>query len=154
MKLIIQSVIRTRKDSRQALKELRASKGLHEVEWLNINDGSTDNTVEIARKSAWTISSDSPHHGLARGLCWGWTPACPWAPTSNVYTDADNQYDARDIPTWKNPNGGQGRYREGRGPSPRSRLLAIKKYLQKPEARGAHGEPHRHPRRAVGLPAR
>ncbi len=72
--------------------------GLDTVEWLVVNDGSTDRTVEVAREEGVDHIVELPRNqGLARGFMAG-IQACLRAGADIVVnTDADNQYDARDI---------------------------------------------------------
>lgn len=72
--------------------------GIDEIEYLIINDGSKDKTVEVAR--AWGV-----HHivnfkrnkGLARGFMAGLDEALKQGADIIVNTDADNQYCGDDI---------------------------------------------------------
>ena len=72
--------------------------GVDEIEYLIINDGSSDHTVEVAR--AWGV-----HHvvnfkrnkGLARGFLAGIDEALRQGADTIVNTDADNQYCGDDI---------------------------------------------------------
>jgi glycosyltransferase involved in cell wall biosynthesis len=69
------------------------------VEWLVINDGSTDNTAEVAVKSgADHIVSFTNNQGLARTFLAGLDAAVRLGADVIVNTDADNQYMATDIP--------------------------------------------------------
>lgn len=87
------------------LKELpRKIKGIQKVEWLVINDGSTDGTVETARKNGVDhIVSFTKNQGLARGFMAGLDACVRLGADIIVNTDADNQYDARDIPKLVRP---------------------------------------------------
>ena len=82
------------------LKDLpREVPGFSEVEWLVINDGSTDNTEEIAGK--WGVDhivSFTGNQGLARAFLAGLDAAVRLGADVIVNTDADNQYMAADIP--------------------------------------------------------
>ena len=65
--------------------------GVDQVEWLVIDDGSTDRTVEIARANGVDhVVALGTHQGLDAGLRAG--------ADIIVNTDADNQYCADDIP--------------------------------------------------------
>jgi glycosyltransferase involved in cell wall biosynthesis len=83
-----------------ALAELpRAVKGFDEVEWLIVNDGSTDATVETARRCGVDhIVSFKRNQGLARAYIAGLRTCLDLGADVIVNTDADNQYCAADIP--------------------------------------------------------
>jgi len=83
-----------------ALKELpRSLEGFDKVEWLVINDGSTDNTVEVAEAHGVDhIVSFTNNQGLARGFMAGVDACLKLGADVIVNTDADNQYNAKDIP--------------------------------------------------------
>ena len=56
--------------------------GFDVVEWLVIDDGSTDRTVEVARANGVDhIVKLTNNKGLAAGSRPAWTPASSWAPT-------------------------------------------------------------------------
>ena len=77
----------------------RTVAGVDKVEWLIINDGSTDRTVEVARASGVDhIVELGSHQGLARGFTAGLDAALRAGADLIVNTDADNQYHAGDIP--------------------------------------------------------
>jgi glycosyltransferase involved in cell wall biosynthesis len=77
----------------------RAVPGFSRVDWLVINDGSTDETVETARRHGVDHIVDLAHNrGLARAFVAGIERALEEDADVIVNTDADNQYDARDIP--------------------------------------------------------
>ena len=82
------------------LQELpRQVEGVDEVEWLIINDGSTDRTVEVARENGVDHVVDfRRNQGLARGFMAGLDAAVKAGADIIVNTDADNQYCAADIP--------------------------------------------------------
>jgi glycosyltransferase involved in cell wall biosynthesis len=83
-----------------ALAELpRRVRGFDKVEWLVINDGSTDNTVEAARRCGVDhIVSFKRNRGLARAYMAGLRASLELGADVIVNTDADNQYSAADIP--------------------------------------------------------
>jgi glycosyltransferase involved in cell wall biosynthesis len=87
------------------LKELpRSVDGFDRVEWLIINDGSTDNTVEVAKVNGVDhIVSFTKNQGLARVFMVGLDACIKLGADVIVNTDADNQYDARDIPALTKP---------------------------------------------------
>ena len=73
--------------------------GVDKVEWLIINDGSTDRTVEVARAQGVDHVVDLGYHqGLARGFMAGLDASLRAGADIIVNTDADNQYNADDIP--------------------------------------------------------
>ncbi|MBY0431444.1 MAG: glycosyltransferase [Rhodospirillales bacterium] len=73
--------------------------GVDKVEWLIIDDGSTDRTVEIARAHGVDHIVSLPHNqGLARGFMAGIEACLQLGADIIVNTDADNQYCAEDIP--------------------------------------------------------
>ncbi len=83
-----------------ALKALpRELPGIDKIEWLIINDGSTDKTIEVARANGVDHIIDlGCHRGLARGFMAGLDACLRNGADIIVNTDADNQYNADDIP--------------------------------------------------------
>lgn len=78
--------------------------GFDKVEWLVIDDGSTDNTIEIALKNGVNhIVQHIRNRGLARAFMTGIREAVRLGADVIVNTDADNQYNADDIPVLVNP---------------------------------------------------
>lgn len=78
--------------------------GFDEVEWLVIDDGSSDRTAEIAEVSGVDHIVRHPHNlGLARGFMSGLTLALQQGADIIINTDADNQYCAKDIPDLVDP---------------------------------------------------
>ena len=72
--------------------------GIDVIEYLIINDGSTDNTVEVAKN--WGVNyivSFRNNKGLARGFMAGIDACLRNGADIIVNTDADNQYNADDI---------------------------------------------------------
>lgn len=83
-----------------ALSELpRELPGIDKVEWLIVNDGSVDRTVDVARE--WGVDhivSFDHNQGLAKGFMAGLEACLKAGADIIVNTDADNQYCAADIP--------------------------------------------------------
>ena len=82
------------------LSELpRQLPGIDRVEWLIINDGSRDRTLEVARACGVDHIVDLPfNQGLAKGFMAGLEASLKAGADIIVNTDADNQYRAADIP--------------------------------------------------------
>ncbi len=77
----------------------RTVAGVDSVEWLIINDGSSDETVAVARTCGVDHIVDlGSHQGLARGFIAGLDACLRAGADIIVNTDADNQYCADDIP--------------------------------------------------------
>lgn len=77
----------------------RAVEGFDEVEWLVIDDGSDDRTVEVARELGVDHIVGFPkNRGLAAAFQAGLDAALKLGADVIVNTDADNQYDAASIP--------------------------------------------------------
>lgn len=101
MKLIIQIPCYNEADSLAiALRELpRSMEGFDKVEWLVIDDGSTDQTVEVAKANGVDhVVSFTKNQGLARAFMAGLDACLKLGADVIVNTDADNQYSAKDIP--------------------------------------------------------
>lgn len=78
--------------------------GFSQVEWLVVDDGSTDRTVEVAKANGVDhIISFSKNQGLARGFMAGLDACLKLGADVIVNTDADNQYNAQDIPRLVQP---------------------------------------------------
>lgn len=74
--------------------------GIDEIEYLIINDGSRDNTVEVARKwGVHYVVNFTQNKGLAKGFMAGLDAALRNGADIIVNTDADNQYSGDDIET-------------------------------------------------------
>lgn len=72
--------------------------GIDEIEILIINDGSTDNTVEVAKGLGVKNIVEMPHNsGLAKAFVAGINASLSIGADIIVNTDADNQYCANDI---------------------------------------------------------
>ena len=77
----------------------RTIEGIDKVEWLVIDDGSTDNTAQIARENGVDHVIRHPHNlGLAKAFMTGLNSCLALGADIIVNTDADNQYNADDIP--------------------------------------------------------
>ncbi len=77
----------------------RALPGIDAIEWLVVDDGSQDHTAEVASQfGVQHIHRFSHRVGLARAFVTGLDLALRAEADVIVNTDADNQYDARDIP--------------------------------------------------------
>jgi len=101
MKLIIQMPWLNEEDQLPAtLADLPSQvPGFDRVEWLVIDDGSTDATVEVARAhGADHIVKLTNNKGLASAFQAGLDAALKLGADVIVNTDADNQYSAKDIP--------------------------------------------------------
>src|SRR5262249_29616977 len=78
--------------------------GFEVVEWLIVDDGSGDATVEVAfREGADHVLSLGFHQGLARAFMAGLQYALKIGADVIVNTDADNQYAAACIPELVDP---------------------------------------------------
>ncbi len=101
MKLIIQIPCLNEEASLPAtLADLpRWVEGFDEVEWLVIDDGSTDRTAEVAREHGVDhVVRFTQNKGLAVAFQAGLDAALKLGAHVIVNTDADNQYRADDIP--------------------------------------------------------
>jgi len=77
--------------------------GFDEIEVLVIDDGSDDRTAEVARTAGAEVVRLPVHRGLAVAFATGLRHALSRGADVIVNTDADNQYDASDIPTLVRP---------------------------------------------------
>jgi glycosyltransferase involved in cell wall biosynthesis len=101
MKLIIQIPCLNEEETLpRVLDELpRELPGIDRVEWLVIDDGSSDQTVEVARSGGVDhIVRLTNNRGLAAAFQAGIDAALKLGAEVIVNTDADNQYRAADIP--------------------------------------------------------
>ena len=100
MKLIIQIPCFNEAETLEiALNDLpKKLDGIDEIEYLIINDGSRDDTVEVARKwGVHHIVNFRQNKGLAKGFMAGLDGCLQNGADIIVNTDADNQYCAEDI---------------------------------------------------------
>lgn len=100
MKLVIQIPCYNEAETLEvALNDLpKHIDGIDEIEYLIINDGSHDNTVEVAKN--WGVNyvvNFKNNKGLARGFMAGLDAALRNGADIIVNTDADNQYCGEDI---------------------------------------------------------
>ncbi len=78
--------------------------GISSIETLIIDDGSTDRTAAVARELGVNHVVGFPRNqGLAKGFMLGIRSCLERGADIIVNTDADNQYDARDIPALIQP---------------------------------------------------
>lgn len=106
MKLIIQiPCYNEEKTLGVSLKALpREVEGFDRVEWLIVDDGSSDRTVEVANEYGVDhVVSHTQNMGLAKGFMTGLSACLELGADVIVNTDADNQYVADDIPKLVNP---------------------------------------------------
>jgi glycosyltransferase involved in cell wall biosynthesis len=100
LKLIIQVPCYNEADTLEiALNALpKRIKGIDKIEVLIVNDGSTDKTVEVAEN--WGVNhivNFTSNQGLAKGFIAGLDRCIKEGADIIVNTDADNQYEAKDI---------------------------------------------------------
>jgi glycosyltransferase involved in cell wall biosynthesis len=106
MKLVIQVPCLNEEETLpRMLAELpREVPGFDRVEWLVIDDGSTDRTVEVARAHGVDhLVRLTENKGLATAFQAGLDAALKLGADVVVNTDADNQYPAREIPRLVEP---------------------------------------------------
>lgn len=100
MKLIIQIPCYNEAETLEiALNDLpKKIEGIDEIEYLIINDGSRDDTVEVARRwGVHYVVNFKKNRGLARGFMAGLDACLRNGADIIVNTDADNQYEGADI---------------------------------------------------------
>lgn len=100
MKLIIQIPCYNEAETLEiALNELpKHIEGIDKIEYLIINDGSKDNTVEVAKRwGVHYIVNFKKNRGLAKGFMAGLDSCLRNGADIIVNTDADNQYNGQDI---------------------------------------------------------
>ncbi|MFQ5500282.1 MAG: DPM/DPG synthase family glycosyltransferase [Candidatus Zixiibacteriota bacterium] len=136
MKLIIQIPCYNEAETLAiALKALpRRIEGFEQVEWLVIDDGSTDDTVEVAKECGVDhVISFTSNHGLAHAFIAGLGVCVRRGADVIVNTDADNQYNAEDIPELVRPilNGEADMVVGARPITEIEHFSPMKKFLQK-----------------------
>jgi len=112
----------------------REVEGFDKVEWLIINDGSEDDTVKVAKECGVDHIVNFTHNqGLAKGFMAGIKECLAQGADVIVNTDADNQYEADDIPKLTHPIiEGKAEYVIGARPiSQTEHFSPAKKFLQK-----------------------
>ncbi len=106
MKLIIQIPCYNEAETLEiALNDLpKQIDGIDEIEYLIINDGSKDNTVEVAQNwGVHYVVNFRQNKGLAKGFMAGIDACLRHGADIIVNTDADNQYCGEDIETIVRP---------------------------------------------------
>jgi glycosyltransferase involved in cell wall biosynthesis len=106
MKLIIQTPCYNEAETLAVTLDAlpRSVPGFDSVEWLIIDDGSRDDTVKIARDCGVDhVAFHSTNQGLAKGFMTGLNTCLRLGADVIVNTDADNQYNADDIPLLTQP---------------------------------------------------
>lgn len=101
MKLILQIPCNNEEEALQITLPClpRTMTGVNSIEWLVVDDGSTDNTIEIARRFGVDHVIRFPKkRGLAKGFLAGIEASLKAGADIIVNLDADNQYCADDIP--------------------------------------------------------
>jgi glycosyltransferase involved in cell wall biosynthesis len=81
----------------------RTVEGFEEIEYQVIDDGSDDGTADVARAGGAHVVRLPVHRGLAVAFATGIAHAVDRGADVIVNTDADNQYDALDIPALVRP---------------------------------------------------
>ena len=118
-----------------ALAELpRSLPGIDTVEWLIIDDGSRDRTVQVALANGVDhVVRFTKNQGLAKGFMAGLDACLKQGADIIVNTDADNQYSAKNIPDLIRPIlEGRADYVIGERPiSTVKHFSPLKKLLQK-----------------------
>ena len=108
--------------------------GFDTVEWLVIDDGSEDGTSDVARQHGIDhIIRHKRHQGLARTFMSGLRECIRLSADVIVNTDADNQYNADDIPRLVAPilKGGADIVIGARPIAEIRHFSRVKKFLQK-----------------------
>ena len=105
MKVIIQIPCFNEEDSLPVTlgKLPKSLPGISTLEYLIIDDGSTDRTIEVAKNLVHHIVRLPKNQGLARAFTAGLDACIQAGADIIVNTDADNQYEASDIPKLLEP---------------------------------------------------
>ncbi|MCZ6673745.1 MAG: glycosyltransferase family 2 protein [Verrucomicrobia bacterium] len=135
MKLIIQIPCFNEEASLpKTLSDLpREVPGFESVEWLIVDDGSVDRTVAVAEECGVNHIVKLPRNrGLAKAFSAGISECLKQGADVIVNTDADNQYNAQDIPVLTQPIlSGKAEFVIGERPiSSISHFSYLKKFLQ------------------------
>jgi len=77
--------------------------GIDKIEILVVNDGSSDNTAEIAKEAGASVISHLTNEGLGTTFSDGINQALKMGADMIVNMDADDQFDANDIPALVKP---------------------------------------------------
>ncbi|MEW6272067.1 MAG: glycosyltransferase family 2 protein [Thermodesulfobacteriota bacterium] len=107
--------------------------GIDSIEILVIDDGSEDGTVDVARRAGVDHIVRFPQHqGLAKAFSAGIDAALKLGADIIVNTDADNQYEAHDIPALVKPilEGRADMVIGDRGPESVAHFSPLKRALQ------------------------
>ena len=100
MKLVIQIPCYNEEESLPVVLKSLPEKieGIDEIEVLIVDDGSTDKTVDTAKKlGVKNFVRLSPNKGLAKAFAYGLEKSLEMGADITVNIDADNQYNAADI---------------------------------------------------------
>jgi glycosyltransferase involved in cell wall biosynthesis len=108
----------------------RQMEGITEVCLLVVDDGSTDRTVELARKSGAVVVSHLRNQGVGAAFATGIEQALAMGADVIVNMDADGQFQPEDIPTLINPV-----LREGFGLATCSRFADPQKIPEMPRVK-------------------